>query len=136
MTCLPSWLSHSPDICHIKTSPVSNILHFPERQLYSQYVVESAFVLDILNVYPIMLDQRLYCQFVFFFTCLCFYILNSPDMYLSWQHATNLPLFQRSSFHLACVYHVNNSLIMSPLTFYFHLTCTSHVDCSLNPSPY
>ena len=50
LTCLPWWPSHSPDIYHIKANSVSNVLHFPERQLYCQYVVEKAFVLDILNV--------------------------------------------------------------------------------------
>ena len=49
LTCLPWWLSHSPDIYHIKGNSVSNILHFPERQLYCPYVVKNAFVLDILN---------------------------------------------------------------------------------------
>ena len=37
---------------------------------------------------------------------------------------TDLPLFQTLSIILTCVYHVNNSLNMSPLTFYFHLACT------------
>ena len=59
----------------------------------------------------------------FFLTWLCFYVSNSPDMRLSWQYATNLPLFQTFSIHLVCAYHVSNSLNMSPLTFYFHLTC-------------
>ena len=31
------------------------------------------------------------CQF--FLTSLCFCVLSSPDMHLSWQYATNLPLF-------------------------------------------
>ena len=59
-----------------------------------------------------------------FFTWLCFYVLNSPDMRLSWQYATNLPLFQTFSIHLTCAYHVSNLLNMSPLIFYFHLICT------------
>ena len=49
LRCLPWWLSHSPDIYHIKANSVSNILHFPERQLHCPYAVENAFVLDILN---------------------------------------------------------------------------------------
>ena len=47
LTGLPWWPSHSPDI---RANSVSNILHFLERQLYCQYVVENAFVLDILKV--------------------------------------------------------------------------------------
>ena len=31
LTCLPWRPSHSPDIYHIKTNSVSNILHFPDR---------------------------------------------------------------------------------------------------------
>ena len=31
-------------------------------------------------------------------TCLCFYVLSSPDMHLSWQYATNLPPFQMFLF--------------------------------------
>ena len=50
MTCL-SWLtSHSPGIYHIKANLVSNILHFYERQLFCQHIVENVFVLDVLNV--------------------------------------------------------------------------------------
>ena len=49
LTCLTWWLSHSPEIYHIKANSVSNILSFPERPLYCPYAVENAFVLDILN---------------------------------------------------------------------------------------
>ena len=59
-----------------------------------------------------------FIQTVFFWL----YVLNSPDMRLSCQYATNLPLFQTFSIHLTCAYHVDNSLNMSPLTFYFHPT--------------
>ena len=40
---------HITSIYHIKANSVSNILRFPERQLYCPYVVKNAFVLDILN---------------------------------------------------------------------------------------
>ena len=79
-----------------------NILHSPNMHLSCQ-----------TSIYNVNLS-----------TCLCFYVLSSPDMHLSWQYATNLPLISNVSIHLTCTQHVNNSLNMSLLTFYFHLTCT------------
>ena len=108
--------------------------HFPKRQLSCQYVFENVFVfwtfctfynLPLFQIFCIHLKCTYHvrpvpilsiCLF-FFLTSLSFYILNSTDMLLSCQYATNLPLFQTFSIHLTCTYHVDNSLGMSPLTF-------------------
>ena len=137
MTCLPWWPSHSLDIHHIKANSVSNILHFPERQLYCQYVAENVFVLDILKF-----NLPLFVIFYIHLRCtyhvrpapilsICLFFLNL-SLFLRFEFTwrapimtiTDLPLFQTLSIILTCVYHVNNSLNMSPLTFYFHLACT------------
>ena len=95
LTCLPWWPSHSHDIYHIKATSVSDILHFPERQLYCQYVVENPFVLDILNVYP---------------TSVC-NILHLTSMHLSCQTRAYI-------FNLSFIF--SNLVLFLPFRFTWH----------------
>ena len=80
--------THSPDIYHIRANSVSNILHFLERQLYCQYVVENAFVLDILKVYATS----------------DFNILHSPNVHLLCQTSAYIVNLSFAFFNLSLIF--------------------------------
>ena len=90
LACLPCWPSHSPDICLIKATSFSNILHFPEKQLYCQYAVKNAFVLDILNV--------IFYFVIFYIHLICTYHVRPTPVLSICLFFFNLSLFLRFKF--------------------------------------
>ena len=82
LTCLPWWLSHSPDIYHIKASFVSYILHFPGRQLYCQYVVENAFVFEMYVPSMSILIKPISVLNIYFHLTCTYYVNDSKNLSL------------------------------------------------------